>query len=414
MQNTSTIECPNCKTKINIEDALYMQLQSKFDEDIKKQKDTYAKAQLELEKKEQTLKDQEEKFEEKLQDKLALQLKSREKELKVSLSKEIEKSQQEAQAILKKELEEKSKEVQEFYKTKAELEKVKREKDEVEAKTKAKIEKEMYDKLSQEKQKAIQEATSQNDLKLKEADEKYKQLQDQLKIAQRKAEQGSMQTQGEAQELAIEEYLSLKFPLDTIEEIKKGQRGADCLQLVNTNEIANCGKIYYESKRTKDFQKSWIAKFKDDMREKGADVGVLVTSVLPKELDRMGFYEGVWVCSFDEFKGSAALIRNSLIQVSLAKKSQEGKGDKMSLLYKYLTSNEFSMQIEAIVEGFSTMQGDLDKEKRAMAKLWKQREKQLEKVLDSTVGMYGSIKGIAGNAIEDIKVLELGYDDNSD
>jgi len=409
MQNTSTIECPNCKTKINVEDALYTQLQTKFDEDIKKQQDDYKKAQLELEKKEQSLKDQEDKFEERLQDTLALQLKSKEKELKDKLSKEILESQGEAQALLQKELEEKSKEVQEFYKTKAELEKVKREKDEVEAKTKVKIEKEMYEKLSEEKQKALQEATSQSELKLKEADEKMKQLQEQLQIAQRKAEQGSMQMQGEAQELAIEEYLAVKFPLDTIEEIKKGQRGADCLQLVNTNEIANCGKIYYESKRTKDFQKTWIEKFKDDMREKGADVGVLVTSVLPKELDRMGFYEGIWVCSYDEFKGSVALIRNSLIQVSLAKKSQEGKGDKMSLLYNYLTGNEFTMQVEAIVEGFSTMQTDLDKEKRAMTKLWKQREKQLDKVLDNTISMYGSIKGIAGSAIADIETLELGY-----
>lgn len=221
-----------------------------------------------------------------------------------------------------------------------------------------------------------------------------------------------MQLQGEVQELAIEEWLAGQFPLDSIDEIKKGARGADCLQTVNTHSRQNCGTIYYESKRTKDFQPSWIEKFKADMREKGAAIGVLVTEAMPSDMERMGQKDGVWVCSFEEFKGLCFVLRESVIQLSLAVSSQEGKGDKMTMIYDYLTSSTFRMQIEAIVEGFSTMKNDLDSEKRSMQRIWKQREKQIEKVVTNTIDMYGSIKGIAGSAVQSVKALELPGDDD--
>ena len=217
--------------------------------------------------------------------------------------------------------------------------------------------------------------------------------------------------QGEVQELAIEDWLTAQFPLDSIEEIKKGARGGDCIQVVNTRSRQNCGKIYYESKRTKDFQPAWIEKFKADMREKGADIGVLVTEAMPSNFDRMGIKDGVWICTYEEFKGLCAVLRESIIQLSLAVASQENKGDKMHMLYDYLTSNTFRMQVEAIVEGFSQMKSDLDSEKRSMQRIWKQREKQIEKVITNTVDMYASIKGIAGNAIQSVKALELNSSD---
>ena len=145
------------------------------------------------------------------------------------------------------------------------------------------------------------------------------------------------------------------------------------------------------------------------MREKGADIGVIVTDAMPSEMQRMGLYEGVWICTFEEFKGLSAVLREQLIRIHHVLVTQENKSDKMSLLYHFLTSNEFKMQIEAIVEAFSTMQSDLDSEKRAMQKIWKQREKQIEKVLNNTINMYSSIKGIAGNAVANIKALELPY-----
>ena len=267
--------------------------------------------------------------------------------------------------------------------------------------------------LVSEKDKIRKSEEEKNELKFKEL---QKQLEDQKKLTEemkRKQEQGSMQMQGEVQELAIEEWLASQFPLDTIEEIKKGARGGDCIQIVNTRRRQNCGKIYYESKRTKDFQPSWIEKFKADMRIKGADIGVLVSEAMPSDFERMGIKDGVWICSYEEFKGLCAVLRESIIQINIAVGSQENKGDKMHMLYDYLTSNNFRMQIEAIVEGFSQMKVDLDSEKRSMQRIWKQREKQIEKVITNTIDMHASIKGIAGNAIQSVKALELpGADDD--
>ena len=202
--------------------------------------------------------------------------------------------------------------------------------------------------------------------------------------------------------------------MDVIQEIKKGERGADCLQTVNTRSHQNCGTIYYESKRTKSFQPSWIEKFKNDIRDKNANIGVLVTEVMPTDMDRFGLKDGIWVCSFEEFKGLCSVLRESLITVSSAIITQENKGDKMGMLYDFLTSDEFKLQIEAIVEGFTQMKSDLASEQRSMSAIWKKREKQIDKVLLNTTGMYGSIKGIAGNAIQTVQLLELPAADEPD
>jgi hypothetical protein len=247
--------------------------------------------------------------------------------------------------------------------------------------------------------------------------ELMKQLEDQKKLTsemRRKQEQGSMQMQGEILELAIEEWLTSEFPLDTIEEIKKGARGGDCIQIVNTRDVLNCGRIYYESKRTKEFQANWIEKFKNDMREKGVDIGVIVTEAMPAGMDRMGQMNGIWICKFEDFKSLAAILRESLIRVSLALVSQENKGDKMTMLYDFLTGSEFRMRIEAIVEGFTQMKAGLETEKRAMQRIWKEREKQIEKVVINTIEMYGSVKGIAGSAVQSVAALELPTDDDID
>jgi hypothetical protein len=265
-------------------------------------------------------------------------------------------------------------------------------------------------KLAEEKEKIRKNEHEKNEMVVKEL---QKQLEDQKKLTEemkRKQEQGSMQLQGEVQELAIEEWLATQFPLDTIEEIKKGARGGDCIQVVNTHTQLNCGTIYYESKRTKDFQPSWIEKFKTDIRERNANIGVLVTEVMPPGMQRMGMKDGIWICNYEEFKGLCAVLRESIVQISMAVVAQENKGDKMHLLYDFLTSNTFRLQVEAIVEGFSSMKTALDSEKRAMQRIWKEREKQIDKVITNTIDMYGSIKGIAGSAIQPVKALELGED----
>jgi hypothetical protein len=168
------------------------------------------------------------------------------------------------------------------------------------------------------------------------------------------------------------------------------------------------GKIMYESKRTKNFSNEWIEKLKADQRNEGADVCVLISQVMPKELTHFGQINGVWICAFNEYKALAAVLRDGLIKVEQAQASQENKGDKMALLYNFLTGSEFRHQVEAIVEAFSTLKADLDKEKRAMQRIWKEREKQIEKVFGSTVDMYASVRGIAGGAVQEIKALELG------
>jgi len=223
-----------------------------------------------------------------------------------------------------------------------------------------------------------------------------------------------MQLQGEVQELAIEDWLAANFPLDTIEEIKKGARGADCLQTVNTRSRQNCGTIYFESKRTKDFRSKWIEKFKNDIRERNADIGVLVTQSMPPDMERMGLREGIWICTFEEFRGLCLVLRESLIRISTAIASQENKGEKMGMIYDFLTGNEFKRQVEAIVEGFTQMHTDLESEKRAIMGTWKKREKQIQKVLLNTNHMYNSIKGIAGSAVQSVPLLELPVTDNGD
>ncbi len=247
-------------------------------------------------------------------------------------------------------------------------------------------------------------------LQLKEL---QKQLEDQKKLAEemrRKAEQGSMQTQGEVQELLLEELLKTAFPFDLVSEVGKGVRGADCIQTVRNNVAQECGKIIFESKRTKDFANDWIEKLKADMRSQGADVAVIVTQAFPKDMDRFGEKDGVWICSFAEVKAVVQMLRYGIINVANASRSQVNKGDKMTLLYNYLTSREFADQWSAIREGFMSMKLSIQKERDAMEKLWKAREKQLEKVMINATGIRGSIEGISGTDV-DLNLLGDGTDD---
>lgn len=415
MEQEAKIKCPNCGTEINVNEVLSHQveddLKKKYAVQLAEEKKKYDteldllnQQKEEFEKKKQK---ENELFQEKLQSKLKEERQIIEKQLKIKITEE----QSEQFSIMQKELLEQSEKLKDLSRSKAEIERLKREKDELKESVMAEAERALNQKLIEEKEKIRKSEQDRNELAFKEL---YKQLEDQKRLTEemkRKQEQGSMQLQGEVQELAIEEWLAANFPLDTIEEIKKGARGGDCIQTVNTRTRQNCGTIYYESKRTKDFQPSWVEKFKSDIRNKGANLGVLVTEVLPSDLDRMGLKEGIWICTYDEFKGLCKVLRESIIQVSNALASQENKGDKMVLVYDYLTSNTFHMQIEAIVEGFTQMKIDLDSEKRSMQKNWKMREKQIEKVIDNTIDMYGSIKGIAGKAIQDIKLLDMPYTD---
>lgn len=239
--------------------------------------------------------------------------------------------------------------------------------------------------------------------------EMQKQLEDQRKLIdemKRKSEQGSMQLQGEVQELALEEMLRLAFPFDMITEVGKGVRGADCIQTVRNNFGQECGKIIYESKRTSSFGVDWIEKLKADMRSQGADMAVIVTRTMPRDMDCFGIKDGVWICNFSEVKPLAGVLRDGVLRVFNTAKSNENKGDKMHLLYSYLTSNEFAEQWRAIREGFIAMKNSIQKERDAMERLWKSREKQLEKVLLNAAHIRGSIEGISGLESINLNLLE--------
>jgi len=250
-------------------------------------------------------------------------------------------------------------------------------------------------------------------LRMKEMEEK---LEAQRKLAEemrRKAEQGSMQLQGEVQELALEEMLQTAFPFDLILEVGKGVRGADCIQIVRSNFGQECGKIIYESKRTNAFANEWVEKLKTDMRSQGAEIAVLVTRAMPRDMDCFGIKDGVWVCDFSEVKALASVLREGVIRVFNTAKSNENKGDKMHLLYGYLTSSEFAEQWKAIREGFLAMKLSIQRERESMERLWKAREKQLEKVLLNAAHIRGSIEGIAGMDAVDLNLLENGEEDDS-
>ena len=319
----NNIKCPRCGHEFQVEDAFFNQAEEKIKKEYEKKFAQQAaifykqKEALDLEKEDFEKKKEKENeiFKERLDKKLEEEkiklkkLTEEEFELRIKdLQSENEKRKAENKELKEKELSLMKREA---------LLKDKQEEMELEFQKKM-LEK--RDEIAAEIRKNEQE---KNDLKIREFEKKFDDQKKLIEEMQRKAEQGSMQLQGEVQELAIEEWLAAQFPLDTIEEIKKGARGGDCIQIVNTRTHQNCGSIYYESKRTKDFQANWIDKFKNDIREKSAHVGVIVTEAMPADMDRMGLKDGIWICSFEEFKGLCGVLRESVIQISNAVSSQD-------------------------------------------------------------------------------------------
>lgn len=408
------IKCPKCGEEIDIENLIQAEAKDTLDKKLAQQKAELDKQLEEYKKQTKSLKSQLEKEKEKAIDDA---LKSQKQEFKAKeeeLKKNIREEQKEAYQELEKELEEKSLQIKELNKLKAEKSRLEREKEELQEKIIADTEKEFSQKLVEEKQKYQKQAEEKFELQIKEL---QKQLQDQKDLTEemkKRQEQGSMQLQGEVQELAIEKYLKENYIYDEIKEVGKGDMGADSLQIVNTSYKPNCGTIYYESKRTKTFKEDWIAKFKNDIQEKGADIGVLVTAVYPKNMTRMGMRDGVYICTYEEFKALSFILRETLIKISDTKTLQENRHEKSAILYNYLTSTEFRFQIETIVNAFVGLQNDLESEKRAMNKLWKKREKEIQNVLSATTDMYGAIQGISGNAIQRVEALELPLLDTVD
>ena len=422
---STNIKCPNCATVFDVENVLSADVEQKFKQQYEK-KLQQSFSQIEEEKKQldnarKSLEDTKRRENELFQERMEKAKQKMENELQQQLRKSIASDFENQLRLLQqnaKDNEEKLKTARQKeleYLQKEEALKTKEQEIELQAKRAMQKERE---RLAEEIRKMEAQKNEARELdyqlKLKELE---KQLEDQRKLAEemkRRAEQGSMQLQGEAQELLLEELLKDHFPYDNIGEVGKGVEGADCIQTVRNHIGNDCGKIIFESKRTKTFNNGWIEKLKADMRNKQADVAILVTQVYPKDMSCFGEKDGVWVCSFSEVVALTTALRHTIIRITETKKAEENKGEKMQMLYSYLTGIEFRQQIETIVEGFLSMKNAITKERVQMEKMWKEREKQLERVLISTSGMYGSIKGIAGASIGEIPLLEDGLEEEAD
>ena len=268
------------------------------------------------------------------------------------------------------------------------------------------------ERILDEERRKIKEETSakvEEEYRLKERqkDLQLDSMRTQIEDLKRKAEQGSQQAQGEALELELEDLLRQKFPYDAIEPVPKGMKGADVLQMVNNALGQHCGTIIWESKRTKNWSNDWITKLKDDQRAAKADVAVITSIALPKDSECICDNEGVWVTDYSSCIGLASALRQGLMDVAKARSAQVGKSEKMEIMYNYISGPEFRRRVEAFVEPFLEMQKDLAKERRAMEKLWAKREKQIDRVLLGTAGLYGDLEGIVGAALPGVEMLEL-------
>lgn len=308
---------------------------------------------------------------------------------------------------LREEILEKEKKLQESQKAELELRKDRRKLEE----DKKTFELEMTRKIDEERKniqdEALKKASEGHRLKDLEKEKKISDLTTQIQDLKRTVEQGSQQTQGEVLELELEEILKSNFPLDQIEPVPKGIRGADILQKVHNQSGHYSGTIIWESKRTKAWSNGWIEKLKDDQREVKAEIAVLMTTTLPKEVKNFASLNGIWITDHASIVGLATALRLSLTQVANTKMAAVGKNEKMEVLYNYLSGPEFRQKIEAMVETFVSMKKDLDQEKRAMTKNWSKREKQIERVVNNISGMYGDMEGIIGASLPQIKSLEL-------
>jgi hypothetical protein len=329
-----------------------------------------------------------------------------EKELKLK-EKELNDGYKSKVRLMSKELEEKNTLISKLFDIETENEKLKREKSISDKKLSLEIEKaknEITKRLSVELENSISE---KYELKIAEKNKQIEQVKKSAEDAAKKANQGSMQIQGEVQEEAIERYLLKSFPFDQILEVKKGHLGADCLQIINEFNVQNCGKIYYESKNTKEFNSNWIPKFKKDIQSQNADIGILVTKTMPKGMTRMGLIDGVYVCSFSEFKGLCHILRNSLIEFSRHIIINENKEDKKEILYNYLTSKKFYSHVESIIESFVNMNIDLEKEERIAFKNFEKRRSHIRAAQRGTVSLFTNFSSIAGSSIKKLNLLEF-------
>jgi hypothetical protein len=408
MPDTNTITCPHCKADFPLGEAVSTNLREKLSAEFERERQRLNAAMAEREK---TLAAEAEALKTRAQavaDEVAKGLEAERAKLREAAAREASEASALALKDLQEQLARQAKRASEAEAAELEMRKKQRELEEA----KAAMDIEMARKLDAERQRIAEEAriraAEAEALKLADKENKIRDLTGQIAALQKRAEQGSMQAQGETLELAIEAALRAAFPHDEITEVKKGQRGADSLQNVRTNAGQECGSILWEAKRAANWSNDWPDKLKEDQREAKADLAVLVTTCPPPGIRGIGQSEGVWICEPPFAPALAAALRQGLVATTVERSRQSNSTDKMNLLYRHLCSIGFRQDFEAVVESYRALKEQLDTEKRAFAKQWKEREAQLEKAITHTAALYGGIQGIAGReTLPEIQTLAL-------
>ncbi len=415
-----TIVCPNCKTEIKLTESLaapliestrrqYEQQIAKKDADITKREAAVKEQQAALAKAQESIDEQ---VAAKLKTERAAIAADEAKKARVALGTDLEQKTKEL-TELNEVLKQRDEKLAEAQKAQAELIRKQRELDDAKREMELTIEKRVQESLGATREQAKKEAEDSLKLKVAEKEQTIASMQKQIEELKRKAEQGSQQLQGEVQELALEAMLREKFPQDSIEPVAKGEHGGDAIQRVVGPLGQPCGTILWESKRTKNWTDGWLAKLREDQRAANAELAVMVSQALPKDVETFNLIDGVWVSSFRCALPVAIALRHSIIELAAARTAGEGQQTKMELVYQYLTGPRFRHRVQAIVEKFADMQEDLEKERKVMTKQWAKRDEQIRGVIESTAGMYGDLQGIAGKTLQEIEGLDVKLLDNS-
>jgi hypothetical protein len=409
-----TVVCPQCKTEIKLTESLAAPLLESIRRDYEQrltQKDAdMAKREKTLHEREAVLQKQKESMDEqvaqKMQQEQARIAAEEAKKAKLAVGNELNQKVSEIN-YLQDILKQRDIKLADAQKAQADLIRKQRELDDAKRELELTVEKRVQTDLTAAREKAKKEAEDEMKLKVMEAEQTIASMQRQIEDLKRRAEQGSQQLQGEVQELELEALLGTRFPRDTIQPVPKGEFGGDILHRVIGPLGQQCGTILWESKRTKNWSDGWLPKLREDQRAAKAEIAVIVSQVLPKDVETFGLVDQVWVAHPKLALPVAIALRQTLIEIACARQASEGQQTKMEMVYQYLTGPRFRHRIQAIVEAFSSMREDLDRERKAITKQWSKREEQIDRVMQATVGMYGDLQGIAGKTLQEIEGLEF-------
>jgi hypothetical protein len=408
------ITCPNCRTEIKLTESLAAPLiaetRKRFEQQLARKEADFAKREAGL----RQTQDELAKAREAINDEVAKKLKAERasiaeteaKKARLALADDLEQKDRQV-ADLQKILTDNNTKLAQAQKAQADVIRKARELDDARRELDLAVEKKVQDSLAAVRDKAKLEAEEGLKTKVAEKELQIAGMQRQIEELRRKAEQGSQQLQGEALELELESLLRGRFPRDLIEPVPKGEFGGDVLHRVLGPSEQIYGTILWESKQTKNWSDGWLAKLRDDQRSAKAEIALIVSSALPKGVETFDLIDGVWVAETRFAIPLAIALRQSLIEVATSRQAQEGQQTKTQLVYQYLTGPRFRHRVDAIVEKFTDMKEDLDRERKMMTKMWAKREEQLRGVLDSTAGLYGDLQGIAGRAMQEIKSLDV-------